>query len=218
MPPPRRPPRPDTTPATRTGYGNGPDSGPLTPVSPPPGSGPALPGRRRRAAAQPEAPGRPGAGIGTDTPPPGELAALDPDYPAMVAPAPDGRPRRLLVWPAPDQATAGALTARGWDPVLVRSRDEVDASAAGHPAALFVDPLTGPITRTALQSLRTAATAAEIPVLVTAGLQQATQEAAFGADPVVLLRSLAPAEQPRTRRVCCWSRAMRTSRPRSRRR
>lgn len=185
---------PGYDPGHQSGHGNGPDSGPITPVSPPPGSGPALPGRRRRAGGQPEAPMPPVAGIGTDTPPPGELAALDPDYPAMVAPAPDGRPRRLLVWPAPDQATAGALTARGWDPVLVRSRDEVDASAAAHPAALFVDPLTGPITRTALQSLRTAATAAEIPVLVTAGLQQATREAAFGADPAVLLRSLAPAD------------------------
>ncbi|MDI2130390.1 PAS domain-containing protein [Yinghuangia seranimata] len=140
-------------------------------------------------------PGYPGA-VDVDTPPPGELAALDPDYPAMVAPTPDGRPRRLLVWPAPDGPTAGALSARGWDPVLVRSREEVDASASAHPAALFVDPLTGPITRTALQSLRTAATAAEIPVLVTAGLMQATRDAAFGADPAVLLRSLAPADSP----------------------
>lgn len=129
-----------------------------------------------------------------DTPPPGELAAMDPDYPPMVAPAPDGRPRRLLVWPSPDGPTSGALTARGWDPVLVRSREEVDANASAHPAALFVDPLTGPITRTALQSLRTAATSAEIPVLVTAGLMQATRDAAFGADPAVLLRSLAPAD------------------------
>lgn len=129
-----------------------------------------------------------------DTPPPGELAAVDPNYPPMVAPTADGRPRRLLVWPAPDGPTSGALTARGWDPVLVRSREEVDASASAHPAALFVDPLTGPITRTALQSLRTAATAAHIPVLVTAGLMQATRDAAFGADPAVLLRSLAPAD------------------------
>lgn len=116
------------------------------------------------------------------------------DLPTMVAPAPDGQPRRLLVWPEPDAATAGALTARGWSPLLVRSREEVDASVPAQPAALFVDPLTGPITRTALQSLRTAATAAQIPVLVTAGLMQATRDAAFGADPAVLLRSLAPAD------------------------
>ncbi|WTW96060.1 PAS domain-containing protein [Streptomycetaceae bacterium NBC_01309] len=134
------------------------------------------------------------AGYDVDTPPPGELAAVDPNYPPMVPPTPDGRPRRVLVWPSPDGPTSSALTARGWDPVLVRSREEVDASASAHPAALFVDPLTGPITRTALQSLRTAATAAHIPVLVTAGLMQATRDAAFGADPAVLLRSLAPAD------------------------
>jgi CheY-like chemotaxis protein len=68
----------------------------------------------------------------------------------------------------------------------------VDAQVAEYPAALFVDPLTGPITRTALQSLRAAAVAAEVPVLVTAGLGQATREAAYGADPAVLLKALAP--------------------------
>ena len=77
-------------------------------------------------------------------------------------------------------------------PVTVRSREEVDAQVAEYPAALFVDPLTGPITRTALQSLRAAAVAAEVPVLVTAGLGQATREAAYGADPAVLLKALAP--------------------------
>ncbi|OPC82130.1 hypothetical protein B4N89_15340 [Embleya scabrispora] len=127
--------------------------------------------------------------------PPGDAEAMSgADLPTMVSPAPDGQPRRLLVWPEPDTATAGALTARGWSPLLVRSREEVDASVPVQPAALFVDPLTGPITRTALQSLRTAATAARIPVLVTAGLMQATRDAAFGADPAVLLRSLAPAD------------------------
>jgi CheY-like chemotaxis protein len=68
----------------------------------------------------------------------------------------------------------------------------VDAQVAAYPAALFVDPLTGPITRTALQSLRTAAVNARVPVLVTAGLGQATREAAYGADPAVLLRALSP--------------------------
>jgi CheY-like chemotaxis protein len=130
-----------------------------------------------------------------DTPPPGSLAALtDADVPQMVAPTADGQPRRLLVWPEPDPSTARALTARGWHPVLVRSREQVEASAHTQPAALFVDPLTGPITRTALQSLRLAATGAHIPVLVTAGLMQATRDAAFGADPAVLLRSLAPSD------------------------
>nr|WP_329611505.1 response regulator [Kitasatospora herbaricolor] len=68
----------------------------------------------------------------------------------------------------------------------------MDAQVAAFPAALFVDPLTGPITRTALQSLRTAALNSRVPVLVTAGLGQSTREAAYGADPAVLLRALAP--------------------------
>ncbi|WP_232790730.1 response regulator, partial [Kitasatospora aureofaciens] len=100
--------------------------------------------------------------------------------------------RRLLVWPEPDPATGQALQSRGYLPVIVRSREEVDAQVAGFPAALFVDPLTSPITRTALQSLRTAALNSRIPVLVTAGLGQATRDAAYGADPAVLLRALAP--------------------------
>ncbi|WP_432092194.1 PAS domain-containing protein [Streptomyces sp. bgisy100] len=109
-----------------------------------------------------------------------------------LPPEPLDNPRRLLVWPAPDGATQQALSDRGYRPVVVNSREEVDAQIAAYPAALFVDPLTGPITRTALQSLRTAAVAAEVPVLVTAGLGQATREAAYGADPAVLLKALAP--------------------------
>ncbi|PYC80503.1 PAS domain S-box protein [Streptomyces tateyamensis] len=114
------------------------------------------------------------------------------DYPATVSPTADGRPRRLLVWPEPDPSTKQALQDRGYRPVIVRSREEVDAQVAAFPAALFVDPLTGPITRTALQSLRTAALNSRVPVLVTAGLGQATRDAAYGADPAVLLRALAP--------------------------
>ncbi|MGW3668655.1 PAS domain-containing protein [Streptomyces sp. NPDC005141] len=109
-----------------------------------------------------------------------------------LPPEPLDNPRRLLVWPAPDVATQQALSDRGYRPVIVNSREEVDAQIAAFPAALFVDPLTGPITRTALQSLRQAAVAAEVPVLVTAGLGQATREAAYGADPAVLLKALAP--------------------------
>ncbi|WP_175488414.1 PAS domain-containing protein [Streptomyces qinglanensis] len=114
--------------------------------------------------------------------------AMDDELP----PEPLDNPRRLLVWPEPDVSTQQALSDRGYRPVLVHSREEVDAQIAAYPAALFVDPLTGPITRTALQSLRTAAVAAEVPVLVTAGLGQATREAAYGADPAVLLKALAP--------------------------
>ncbi|MEW2548893.1 PAS domain-containing protein [Streptomyces sp. NPDC047002] len=109
-----------------------------------------------------------------------------------LPPEPLDNPRRLLVWPAPDVSTEQALSERGYRPVVVHSREEVDAQIAAFPAALFVDPLTGPITRTALQSLRQAAVAAEVPVLVTAGLGQANRDAAYGADPAVLLKALAP--------------------------
>ncbi|WP_405916654.1 PAS domain-containing protein [Streptomyces sp. NBC_00728] len=109
-----------------------------------------------------------------------------------LPPEPLDNPRRLLVWPAPDAPTQQALSDRGYRPVVVHSREEVDAQIAAFPAALFVDPLTSPITRTALQSLRQAAVAAEVPVLVTAGLGQASREAAYGADPAVLLKALAP--------------------------
>ncbi|WP_128377424.1 PAS domain-containing protein [Streptomyces cavernae] len=128
--------------------------------------------------------------------PGGAVEVADPPQPQPMddelPPEPLDNPRRLLVWPAPDAATQQALSERGYRPVVVNSREEVDAQIAAFPAALFVDPLTGPITRTALQSLRQAAVAAEVPVLVTAGLGQATRDAAYGADPAVLLKALAP--------------------------
>jgi PAS domain S-box-containing protein len=128
--------------------------------------------------------------------PGGAVEVADPPRPQPMddelPPEPLDNPRRLLVWPAPDVTTQQALSDRGYRPVIVNSREEVDAQIAAFPAALFVDPLTGPITRTALQSLRQAAVAAEVPVLVTAGLGQATREAAYGADPAVLLKALAP--------------------------
>ncbi|MEV5953517.1 PAS domain-containing protein [Streptomyces sp. NPDC051987] len=128
--------------------------------------------------------------------PGGAIEVADPPRPQPMddelPPEPLDNPRRLLVWPAPDVTTQQELSDRGYRPVIVNSREEVDAQIAAFPAALFVDPLTGPITRTALQSLRQAAVAAEVPVMVTAGLGQATREAAYGADPAVLLKALAP--------------------------
>jgi CheY-like chemotaxis protein len=140
----------------------------------------------RNAAEGPEPLDGPGGAVEVaDSPRP---QPMDDELP----PEPLDNPRRLLVWPAPDAITQQALSDRGYRPVIVHSREEVDAQIAAFPAALFVDPLTGPITRTALQSLRQAAVAAEVPVLVTAGLGQATREAAYGADPAVLLKALAP--------------------------
>ncbi|GGV76039.1 hypothetical protein GCM10010294_41610 [Streptomyces griseoloalbus] len=128
--------------------------------------------------------------------PGGAVEVADPPRPQPMddelPPEPLDNPRRLLVWPAPDVSTQQALSDRGYRPVIVHSREEVDAQIAAFPAALFVDPLTGPITRTALQSLRQAAVAAEVPVLVTAGIGQASRDAAYGADPAVLLKALAP--------------------------
>ncbi|MER5716671.1 PAS domain-containing protein [Streptomyces sp. NPDC002132] len=138
------------------------------------------------AAEGPEPLDGPGGAVEVADPP--RPQPLDDELP----PEPLDNPRRLLVWPAPDVSTQQALSDRGYRPVIVHSREEVDAQIAAFPAALFVDPLTGPITRTALQSLRQAAVAAEVPVLVTAGLGQATREAAYGADPAVLLKALAP--------------------------
>ncbi|WP_372463101.1 response regulator, partial [Streptomyces solaniscabiei] len=140
----------------------------------------------RNAAEGPEPLDGPGGAVEVADPP--RPQPMDDELP----PEPLDNPRRLLVWPAPDVSTQQALSDRGYRPVIVHSREEVDAQMAAFPAALFVDPLTGPITRTALQSLRQAAVAAEVPVLVTAGLGQASRDAAYGADPAVLLKALAP--------------------------
>ncbi|WP_458244672.1 PAS domain-containing protein [Streptomyces sp. MAI_2237] len=176
-----------------------------TPAQPQPQAQPSLAGQARLAQAT-EGTGRSYA-IGApdenaaEGPEPldgpgGAVEVADPPRPQPLddelPPEPLDNPRRLLVWPAPDVTTQQALSERGYRPVIVHSREEVDAQIAAFPAALFVDPLTGPITRTALQSLRQAAVAAEVPVMVTAGLGQATREAAYGADPAVLLKALAP--------------------------
>ncbi|KUM95006.1 nickel transporter [Streptomyces cellostaticus] len=158
----------------------------LAPVTEGAGRSYAIGAPDANAAEGPEPLDGPGGAVEVaDTPRP---QPLDDELP----PEPLDNPRRLLVWPAPDVTTQQALSDRGYRPVIVHSREEVDAQIAAFPAALFVDPLTGPITRTALQSLRQAAVAAEVPVLVTAGLGQATREAAYGADPAVLLKALAP--------------------------
>ncbi|MEU5399752.1 PAS domain-containing protein [Streptomyces sp. NPDC005963] len=163
---------------------------------------PAQPGTRRpveRSEGRAYAIGAPVEGAEGPEPldgPGGAVEVANRPHPHPVddelPPEPLDNPRRLLVWPAPDVSTQQALSERGYRPVVVHSREEVDAQIAAFPAALFVDPLTGPITRTALQSLRQAAVAAEVPVLVTAGLGQATREAAYGADPAILLKALAP--------------------------
>ncbi|MEZ7002064.1 PAS domain-containing protein [Streptomyces sp. AD55] len=193
-----RPQRPGTTqPQPQV---QAPAQGPETPPPPslggpqgrpvPAGEGPgrsyAIGAPDENAAEGPEPLDGPGGAVEVADPP--RPQPLDDELP----PEPLDNPRRLLVWPAPDVSTQQALSDRGYRPVIVHSREEVDAQIAAFPAALFVDPLTGPITRTALQSLRQAAVAAEVPVLVTAGLGQSSRDAAYGADPAVLLKALAP--------------------------
>ncbi|WP_428838360.1 response regulator [Streptomyces javensis] len=180
----------------------GPHPGPQTGAQPRPQPGPGAQPQRAVGPSQGSgrtfAIGAPDEGAEGPEPldgPNGAVEIVDDRTPPPddeLPPEPLDNPRRLLVWPAPDMSTQQALSDRGYRPVIVNSREEVDAQIAAYPAALFVDPLTGPITRTALQSLRTAAVAAEVPVLVTAGLGQATREAAYGADPAVLLKALAP--------------------------
>ncbi|MGH3344631.1 MAG: PAS domain-containing protein [Carbonactinosporaceae bacterium] len=108
----------------------------------------------------------------------------------------EARTRNLLVWPEPDGGTAGVLRSHGFKAVLVQSGEELGEHVSDEPAALLVDPLTGPITRATLQSLHTGAAEAEIPFVVTAGLEEAVPDAAQGADPSVLLRALAPRSNP----------------------
>lgn len=119
-------------------------------------------------------------------------AQKTPQAPSKLKPNLPRRPRTLLVWPALDTATEKALSDSGFRTAIVHSREEIDAQLAARPTAVFVDPLTGPLTRTALQSLRQACVAAEIPLLMTAGLGQAPRDAAYGANPAVLLKALAP--------------------------
>ncbi|MEU8826218.1 PAS domain-containing protein [Streptomyces sp. NPDC048636] len=190
-----------TQPQAQPQAGTQPGAQPAAPSRPQPGTGG---GAQPHRAPGPQSSGRafaigaPDEGAEGPEPldgPNGAIEVVDDHTPPRddeLPPEPLDNPRRLLVWPAPDMSTQQALSDRGYRPVIVNSREEVDAQIAAYPAALFVDPLTGPITRTALQSLRTAAVAAEVPVLVTAGLGQATREAAYGADPAVLLKALAP--------------------------
>ncbi|MFJ3137140.1 PAS domain-containing protein [Streptomyces sp. NPDC086843] len=183
-----------------------PDRTPATALAQPPAQPQPTPAGQSRLAPSAEGTGRSYAIGAPDADaaegpepldgPGGAVEVADPPRPQPMddelPPEPLDNPRRLLVWPAPDVSTQQALSDRGYRPVIVHSREEVEAQIAAFPAALFVDPLTGPITRTALQSLRQAAVAAEVPVLVTAGLGQASRDAAYGADPAVLLKALAP--------------------------
>ena len=146
------------------------------------------------------------------TPAPTGYAALDerpvPARPAAVsaaAPTPAAAPSaqsegpRLLLWPDPDEDTNRLLRERGYHPVALGEPNRLATLAANgtgepHPFAVFVDPISAPITRRGLREVRAAATDAGLPLLVTAGIGCAPNGQTLGPDPSLLLTALCPAE------------------------
>ena len=197
------------------GYGL-PGRGPSTraeAVQPQP-TGYALPGRGQSAApagyAQPqseyEQPEQPAA-----SPEPTAYALtarVSPALPPAAAPSePEPEPEsgtehdgpRLLLWPDPDEETRQLLRERGYDPVVLGQPNRIPTLTANgtgepHPFAVFVDPISAPITRRGLREVRAAATKAGLPLLVTAGIGHAPDGRELGPDPSLLLTALCPAE------------------------
>jgi PAS domain S-box-containing protein len=106
---------------------------------------------------------------------------------------------RLLLWPDPDRGTSELLRTRGYDPVSLGQPDRLPTLAANgtgapHPFAVFVDPISAPITRRGLREVRAAATRAGLPLLVTAGIGRSPDGHDLGPDPSLLLTALCPTE------------------------
>lgn len=101
-------------------------------------------------------------------------------------------PPTLLVWPQQHEETASALRTKGWQAVPVLTPHDLTAYLSRRPSALLVDPLTGPVTRTALQAVRNSASEAGVPLLVAAGIGEVAADALYGSDPAALLRALTP--------------------------
>ena len=106
---------------------------------------------------------------------------------------------RLLLWPDPDRGTSELLRTRGYDPVSLGQPDRLPTLAANgtgapHPFAVFVDPISAPITRRGLREVRAAATRAGLPLLVTAGIGRSPDGRDLGPDPSLLLTALCPSE------------------------
>ena len=117
--------------------------------------------------------------------------------PAKPQPAAEGP--RLLLWPDPDEETNLLLRERGYEPVALGQPNQLATLAANgtgepHPFAVFVDPISAPITRRGLREVRAAATKAGLPLLVTAGIGRAAEGGEMGPDPSLLLTALLPAE------------------------
>jgi PAS domain S-box-containing protein len=101
-------------------------------------------------------------------------------------------PPTLLVWPHEHEATSATLRSKGWQAVPVSTPHDLTAYLGRRPRALLVDPLTGPVTRTALQAIRNSATEGGVPLLVAAGIGEVAADALYGSDPAALLRALTP--------------------------
>lgn len=112
---------------------------------------------------------------------------------------PDSAAPRLLLWPDPDRGTSELLRTRGYDPVSLGQPDRLptltaNGTGAPHPFAVFVDPISAPITRRGLREVRSAATKAGLPLLVTAGIGCSPDGRDLGPDPALLLTALCPSE------------------------
>ena len=217
MTPPR--PLPRTTPGSQTATAT-----PVAPVAPTPaevqGTTPPR-GRRRGATAEgepsqllapvPATPAQTGAEPEPEPNPPVEPTQPDPDADedvqfgagrvSRIAPAEPAEPEhpRLLLWPDPDKDTAALLRDRGYEPMSLGQPDRLPILAANgtgkpHPFAVFVDPISAPITRRGLREVRAAATKAGLPLLVTAGIGRAADARELGPDPSLLLTALCPAD------------------------
>ncbi|HET9171479.1 MAG TPA: PAS domain-containing protein [Actinospica sp.] len=125
-------------------------------------------------------------------------AAAEPEEPEAER-EPGAAAPRLLLWPDPDRDTGELLRARGYEPVSLGQPERLqtlvaNGGGAPHPFAVFVDPISAPITRRGLREVRAAATKAGLPLLVTAGIGRSPDARELGPDPSLLLTALCPTE------------------------
>jgi CheY-like chemotaxis protein len=101
-------------------------------------------------------------------------------------------PKSVLVWPQAHEATAVSLHRLGWHSIPVGTPHDLTGYLSREPSALLIDPLTGPVTRTALTVIRNSAVEVGLPLIVAAGLGEVSANALYGSDPAALLRALIP--------------------------
>jgi CheY-like chemotaxis protein len=99
-------------------------------------------------------------------------------------------PKSVLVWPQAHEATEVSLHRLGWHSIPVGTPHDLTGYLSREPSALLIDPLTGPVTRTALTVIRNSAVEVGLPLIVAAGLGEVSANALYGSDPAALLRAL----------------------------